>query len=248
MKTAIIAGTSESVELIKAAQDSFDITAFAATDYGGEILNGLKCKISIGRLNRQDFYAALRGFSVVVDASHPFAQEVSENVKSACMELDIPYLRMGRERLFYDYSEISYVSSKEQAAELLNRSNGNILFTTGVNTLRFYSENVRDFSLRSYARILDTVDSRRIAENLRATLIYGFPPFSENDTFELIRKHNIETLVSKDSGKRGGIPEKLSAAKKSGIRVILISSPESGKVNTVGEIISLITEIKDGMQ
>lgn len=242
-RVAVIAGTSEATELIRRLPDTYEITAFVATEYGGEILKNASCKVLVGRLDEYGFKSALLGMDAVIDASHPFALEVTAVVRKACNALDIPYFRLGRPRLDYDYSGIIRVQSKEEAAKCLSQMKGNILLTTGVNTLSFYETHVKDFVSRGWARILDTEDSRRIAANSNSHIIYAMPPFSMEDTVSLIQKYKIAVLVSKDSGKRGGVEEKIFAAKSCDIPVVLITAPNE-EVNTISQVIEKVKNIK----
>lgn len=222
---AVIAGTSEATDLIRMLPESWNITAFAATAYGKTILEGLPCTVQVGRLDAEGFRQALADADAVADASHPFAAEVTRTVRTVCRELKLPYFRLGRPPVQYAYDQILRVQSKEEAAAHLRKTAGNILLTTGGNTLAFYEQAVPDFAVRGYARILDTPDSRRMTAGSQAHLIFAVPPFSAQQTLELLQKYQIAVLVSKDSGMRGGVAEKVQAAKVMGIPVILIAPP-----------------------
>ena len=231
LKIAVIAGTSEATELIAALPAEDTVTAFAATAYGKEILAGQHCTVHVGRLDTEGFRQALRGMHAVVDASHPFAQEVTKTVRQVCTELQLPY------------DKLVPVDSKEAAAAYLAGISGNILLTTGGNTLSFYAENVPEFAVRGWARILDTPDSRRLTEPFQAHCIYAKPPFSQADTEKLLREHQIAVLVSKDSGKRGGVAEKIAAAKTMQIPVVLIAAPEES-VHTIAEVAAQLQQYR----
>ncbi|WP_298483153.1 precorrin-6A reductase [uncultured Ruminococcus sp.] len=235
-RIAVIAGTSEATEFIRALPEKYEVTAFTATEYGRTILAGERCTVHVGRLDKDGFAVELARMDAVVDASHPFALAVTETVQQVCTQQNIPYFRLGRPQLHYDYDWIIRVPSKEAAAEQLSEIPGNILLTTGVNTLAFYEANVTDFAARGWARILDTADSRRTAAASRAHLVYAMPPFSQKDTIFLIKTYQIAVLVSKDSGARGGVAEKIAAAKACGIPVILIGAPKED-VHTIAEVI-----------
>lgn len=222
---AVIAGTSEATDLIRMLPESWNITAFAATAYGKTILEGLPCTVQVGRLDAEGFRQALADVDAVADASHPFAAEVTRTVRTVCRELKLPYFRLGRPPVQYAYDQILRVQSKEEAVAHLRKTTGNILLTTGGNTLAFYEQAVPDFAVRGYARILDTPDSRQMTAGSQAHLIFAVPPFSAQQTLELLRKYQIAVLVSKDSGMRGGVAEKVQAAKVMGIPVILIAPP-----------------------
>lgn len=243
---AVIAGTSEATELIEELENEFFITAFVATDEGRKILKGRNCKVSTGRKNRDEFEQILSDFNIVIDASHPFATEVTQNVKSVCEQLNICYLRLGRPHTEYMYEKILYAENKEEVAEMLNNTNGNILFLTGSNTADFYKSHVKNFEQRALIRVLDTDYSRNAVKEINeSNIVFGNPPFSASDNLKLIRQHNISVVVSKDSGQRGGISEKVSACEKFGIPLILIRSPENIKECSVKEIAEKVRSIAD---
>lgn len=235
-RVAVIAGTSEATECIHALSKEYEVTAFVATEYGKTILTEECCIVHVGRLDETGFAAELAHMDAVVDASHPFAVTVTETVCQVCKQLGLPCFRVGRPQLQYDYDRIILVDSKEEAAEQLSKIPGNILLTTGVNTLSYYETNVANFAARSWVRILDTADSRRTAAASKAHFIYAMPPFSQEDTAFLIRTYHIAVLVTKDSGARGGVAEKIAAAKTYGIPVILIESPQED-AHTIEDVI-----------
>ena len=202
------------------------MTAFVATPYGKEILAGTNCTVHVGRLDAAGFAEALTGFDEVVDASHPFAVAVTETVKAVCQAKQIPYTRISRPTLHYDYEKLHIVSSKEAAADWLCSCTGNLFFTVGIQTLPFYAAAVTDFSHRAFARVLDTAASRQAAAAVPATFWFAMPPYSIAETVAYLQEHQISVLISKDSGARGGVPEKIQAAKQVGIPVLLIQSPE----------------------
>ncbi|HBN10654.1 MAG TPA: precorrin-6A reductase [Ruminococcus sp.] len=224
---AVIAGTSESAVFIEAFQNKYSITAFAATELGRDMLEGLDCRIHTGRLDYDGFLKILPKFDCVVDMSHPFAVEVTRTVRKVCDAENIPYFRAGREKQNYSYKRIITAADKFRAADYLNSCpESRILFTTGVNTLLFYAENIIDFRKRAFVRIINTPESLNRCCGYMDNIIIGMPPFTSDDTYNLIKKYDIDILVSKDSGKRGGVLEKINAAEKADIPVILIESPE----------------------
>jgi precorrin-6x reductase len=226
-KIAVIAGTSDARELIGLLLErAYTVTAFVATAYGKEVLSGLDCTIHVGRLDASGFSAVLSQMDAVIDASHPFAVQVTETVRTVCRQLGLRYYRLTRGAQQYAYSKIFSVPDKETAAEVLAVQKGNILFTTGGNTLAFYEAHVPDFSSRGYARILDTAESRKITSTITCHRIYAMPPFSVADTVAILQQHQIAILVSKDSGVQGGVPEKIEAAKQCNIPILLIRAPK----------------------
>ena len=108
-KIAVIAGTSDATDWIRSLPETDSVTAFVATPYGKEILAGTNCTVHVGRLDAAGFAEALTGFDEVVDASHPFAVVVTETVKAVCQAKQIPYTRISRPTLHYDYEKLHVV-------------------------------------------------------------------------------------------------------------------------------------------
>lgn len=244
LKIAVIAGTSEATELIKMIEKKFEVTAFTATSYGTEILNECFCEIRQGRLDDEGFRKILIDFNAVVDMSHPFAEIVSDTVKTICNELGLFYIRGGREKIFYDYDKITYVDSKEEAAEILKLRKGNIFLTTGIKTLEFYEKELNSDVQKIWIRVLDSKESRENTANSKLNVIYSKLPVPDGANDEIFIKNNIDVLVTKDSGERGGLPEKIETAKKYNAEVIIIKSPEKGISNTFNEILEQLLKLK----
>ena len=70
------------------------------------------------------------------------------------------------------------------------------------------------------------------------------PPFSVQDTAQLIETQRIQMLISKDSGTRGGLPEKIQAAEQFQIPVLLIRSPEHGKTASATQILHQLEQLR----
>ena len=239
-KTAVIGGTSESVFICKLLEDKCDLLVFAATDDGLRIMDGIKCEVRVGRLGYDGFREQLACAGCVVDASHPFALEVTAEVKCVCADIGLPYIRYCREKGAYDHDGIIYVRDKEEAAEKLNDTRGRILFTTGAKTARFYEKNVHDFDKRAVMRVMDSEFSHMQCGGMDCTVLYKDPPFSEADNISLIRRFGIDIMVSKDSGVRGGVPEKARSCSECGIPLMLIRAPYEDGTESADDILDFV--------
>lgn len=227
----VIAGTADSRAVIeeKLAEGS-RILASVATDLGAEMLARYPVDVHIGRMDLDGFVNMIRVNDVgrVIDASHPFAQVVSRTVEEACGITGIPYERQERSEIAYDYDRIHLVRDVEEAVASLNEIEGNILLTTGVNTAADYFKGVRDAEARLYIRVLDTEASYagcRKAGFPEDHVFGEMPPYTVGDNLELISRTGARVLVSKDSGKTGGVDIKVEACRKAGIPMILIGRP-----------------------
>ena len=95
-KICIFAGTSEGRKLVeRLCGRGLKMTVCVATEYG-EVLLGEHPDVEIraGRMDQTQMEAMLRGegFAIVVDATHPYADKVTENIASACQNIGAEYI------------------------------------------------------------------------------------------------------------------------------------------------------------
>ena len=162
----IFAGTTEGRQLAEyAVKEGISCIVSAATEYGEELLeNDLQLqkekhkkselRVIHGRMDQQEMEAFFEKEQVglVIDATHPFAVIVTENIQRACKNSGIEYLRCLRdfltearavrsEKFACDKSDSSVVcvNSVEEAVDYLEQTQGNILITTGSKELDKYT-------------------------------------------------------------------------------------------------------------
>ena len=228
-KILVFGGTSDSRELLEAllAQD-IQVHDCVATDYGGAMLRAQKgLTLQVGRLALQGMVELMRGgnFACVVDATHPYATEATENIRQAAQDCALPYYRLLREegREQPDW----LLESTAEAVKWLATHPGRIFLTTGSRELAAFTA-LPDFAERIYLRILPDADSLLQAEELgyqRAHMVAMQGPFSQELNREMMRSFAIDILVSKDGGARGGYEQKIRAARELGIASVVIARP-----------------------
>jgi precorrin-6x reductase len=251
-KILIFGGTSEEHGLISAlANYPVAVTLCVASEYGATLLpqeNG-KLKIHTGRMDGAKIADFLLdgGFSAVVDATHPYAVEVTRNINRAAVETGTPYLRLLRDSSTLD--GVVTVGSVREAAENLKELKGNVLIATGSKELAAYTI-VPDYQARLYPRVLPTIES------IETCLSNGFPashiiamhgPFSKELNIALMKQFKVNTIVTKDGGKPGGFPEKLEAVRELGADIIVIRRPDDEGL-TQSEVIERLSELLEGEQ
>lgn len=229
-KLLIFGGTTEGRELAhRLADHGFLVTLSVATDHGAAMV-GEKQGLTVyqGRLDQQEITMLLHEgeYAGVVDATHPFAEIVSQNIKTSAQQTQTPYYRLVREESRIKEGKI--VCSNQEAVEVLEQTQGSVLLTTGSKGLAEYTT-LTNFSQRMYPRILPMVSSVERALELgyhprRILALQG--PFSKAFNKALIEEYNIQVLVTKDSGKTGGFLEKVEAAKETGISLVILRRPE----------------------
>ncbi len=206
-------------------------TLCVATEYGEIVLQENPfMSVHRGRMNEEQIKEFIRNgkFGAVVDATHPYADMVTKNLKAAMEGMNIPYLRLKRE--FNDSQkeeDIVCFESNEACAKALEKVQGNILLTVGSKELSTYcvSEEVKS---RLFVRILPGLESLSLCmeQGMNGKQIIAMQgPFTMEMNEAMIRQYGISCLVTKQSGTSGGYFEKLEAAKKTGISVFVIGRP-----------------------
>lgn len=227
----VIAGTTESREVImEQLKLKKKILACVATELGAQMLQEYDIDVHTGRLDDNGFEKLFREnpCEKIIDASHPFAKIVTETVSKVSSKLNISYERYERKELNYDYDRIHVVADAEAAVNLLNTIEGNIFLTTGVNTAAIYAKGVSNAGERLYIRVLDNETSYEGCKKAGypSSHVFGeMPPFTVEDNLRLIKKTDARVLVTKDSGKTGGVDIKVEACKQAGIEMVLIKRP-----------------------
>ena len=99
MHWLVIGGTSESVEAAAyLTSKGTRVTVSVATDMGAALYDDFSVKLWVGYLNREQFTERMLAEKIthVLDASHPFAVEVTRTVKAVCQALGLAYFRYTR--------------------------------------------------------------------------------------------------------------------------------------------------------
>lgn len=215
---------------------------YVATAYGASLLPvGPGITVYVGRLDAAEMRALFEDAPaplLVIDATHPYAAVVSENILSACAAAGVRCLRVERENsgagepeLAPEGAALHWVDSIEEAAAWLAAKSShrpNILITTGSKELAPYTR-IPDFAARCYVRALPTVEALEKCQKLgfrREHLILMQGPFSEEMNVAQLRYVDAGYLVTKASGETGGFPEKCEAALALGVEVVCIGRPK----------------------
>ena len=182
----IFAGTTEGRKLAEyASLHSIKCYVSVATDYGKSLIDHLEnITVLTGRMDEKEMerFIEENDIRLVIDATHPFAREVTENIRSACEKAHahsekVRFVRCVRS--FENRSlcgqtaktseaedsasggedtqdeQIVYTESVQEAVEYLKKTTGNILIATGSKELHLYTE-IENYRERCFARVLST--------------------------------------------------------------------------------------------
>jgi len=230
-KILIFAGTTEGRRLAQILVDNNqECCVCVATEYGHQVMFEHELiSLHTGRLDVEGMKALIESddFRAVVDATHPFATLVSENIRESLKGTGIPYLRLSR-NVSVNENSCRMFDSVEECASALDQTEGNILLTTGSKDLNIFCiEGIRD---RLFVRVLPGLESIELCykaglEGRQIIAMQG--PFSAKMNEALISQYDIKCLVTKESGKTGGVDEKVTAASNCGISCFMIRKPQS---------------------
>lgn len=232
MKIFLTAGTEDGRKLAEFLKShGYDVTASVVSDYGKKILQQYDgIKINDKKLDADELEKNLRaGFDILVDATHPYAVNVSQNAIDACRRVEIPYIRFERAEVEVSDENIFKVDSYESAAVKAAELGKNIFITTGSRNLKNFIESpaLKDCSLT--VRILPTAEVLRECESYGLTpkqIIAMQGPFSTEFNVETFKHCRAEVIITKNSGKVGGADTKLAAAKILNLPVVMIERPK----------------------
>ena len=243
----VFAGTTEGCDISNfLAEHQIHVLACVATDYGSKSLKeNESLKIHAGRLTEPEMEALLneKKPEMVLDATHPYAAEVTENIRTACQNTGLEYRRVLREAGAYQDQAV-YVPDTQAAIEFLEGTEGNILLTTGSKELGKYTA-LSDAGERIYARVLSLPS---VMETCKG---YGFEgkhligmqgPFSMELNAAMLRQFDCKYLVTKDTGKAGGFQEKIDAALSCGTVPVIIGRPLKEEGLSVAECRHMLAE------
>lgn len=248
MNILLFGGTTEGRELAGwLAEQGWQVTLCVATEYGAALAPDLPdVQTCAGRLDRPSMAALMssRPFACVVDATHPYAVEATENIRAAAAAAGLPYRRLLRQSDGEDFCHKA--DSLASAAGLLERLPGNVLLTTGSKELSPFA--APGLVERCFPRVLPTVDS------LERCLALGFPPghiicmqgpFSQELNAAMIRQFDIRTLVTKDSGGYGGFRAKADAAHGCGCALLVVERPRQEDGLTMDALKDALREVQN---
>lgn len=233
-KLLIFGGTTEGREITDdALARGYAVTVTVAREYGRQFLpegtRGLT--VLAGHLDEPAMETLMVSgeFCAVIDATHPYAVEVSRFIRAACAARGLSYLRLLRSAS--DARDCRSFPSLGEACRWLGGTQGNILAATGSREIAAYRA-IPDFAGRVWARVLPTADSLALCQAAGLPpdhILEGRGPFSREQNARVLQTCGIRWLVTKDGGPEGGFQAKLDAARETGAELIVIARPpESG--------------------
>lgn len=180
----------------------------------------------------------------VIDATHPFAQVMSEHAAQASSDTGIPLIRLERpswvERT--DARNWNWESDLTQVRRKADELGARPFITSGRQTLHaFRSWNERTVLVR----VVEPLDEPPPSW----TVVLDRGPYTMADELVLLQAHAIDVLITKDSG-GSSTSAKLDAAAALGVPVVVLSRPPAAAtatvIATVEACLTSLREMRDG--
>jgi len=247
MKVFLMGGTKDSINIIKFLKENYNspyILTTTTTDYGGklakvagsdDIIDKPLAKSEI--LEILENYFDEEGFDVFIDATHPYAVNVTSTAIEVSKIAKIPYIRFERPKLDYsNYKNIYFLNSFKEIGELIasNFKGKNILHLAGVNTMELVLNSKQIDRENFFIRVLPVKSSIEKCNEFGINgehIIAMQGIFSKDFNKELMKELNIQVIITKESGDVGGVPSKIDAACEVGIDIILVNRPKIADLN-----------------
>ncbi|MFD1327726.1 cobalt-precorrin-6A reductase [Mycoplana ramosa] len=186
-------------------------------------------------------YLAAHGIDLLVDATHPFARQISANAEQAADQAGTPLIRLERtgwQPVAGD--RWTRAATLEEAVGALGPQPRRVFLAIGrQEAFHFNAAPQHHYLVRS----VDPVDPPLTVPSVDYILARG--PFAVDDEIALLRDHRIEVVLSKNSGGEATYA-KIAAARALGLPVILVDRGRQGRVpmaQTVEEALRLIDHV-----
>lgn len=165
-----------------------------------------------------------KAVKLIVDAAHPFAQNLHSIIAEVAAMLAIPVIRFERRYSETDNPGIEWCADFDDAMRKMEDNNvRRLLALTGVQTIA----RLKPFweHRKVWFRILNR------EESIEKAHLAGFPStnlvfYQESNTGALIDEVKPDAILTKDSGDSGGFKEKTEAALARNVKVFVVRRPK----------------------
>ncbi len=226
----LLGGTSETGPLASnLMNEGMEVLVSTATEAVLDLPLGVRRRC--GRLDAEGIAALCEksNIRILVDAGHPFATELHASCERAASLAQLHLLRFLRPT-FEPPADVLMAGNHKEAAIRAFALGGPVLLTIGSRNLLPYVNQARSTGIPILARVLDLPESLSACETVGLKpheVEPGRGPFDIPSNRALILRHQARALVTKDSGRAGGLEAKLEAARGAVCAVILVARPDA---------------------
>ena len=165
-------------------------------------------------------YLATEGTTHLIDATHPFAAQISRNAVNACAATETPLIALEREPWqAQEGDRWTHVPDLAGATAALGDAPRRVFLAIGRQNLEAFAGAPQHYYL---LRLVDPPTEPPPLPRAEAVIARG--PFTVEGDRALLRDYRIEVIVAKNAG-GAGAEAKLVAARELGVPVVLIDRP-----------------------
>lgn len=238
LRVLILGGTSEATDLAAKVANMTGIEAIASL--AGRTRESLA---TLGNVRIGGFggvtglveYLQNQKINVLIDATHPFANQISGNAATAAKQVGISRLLINRPAWEKQEGDnwIEVENIRDAAAVVENQAQ-RVFLTIGRQEISAFSHLQKIWFLM---RMIDPPDDNIIVPP--GLVLCDRGPFSLANEREILTHHQIDTIVSKNSGGNATYP-KIIAARERGIKIIMVKRPPVPAGEQVADVDSAV--------
>jgi precorrin-6A/cobalt-precorrin-6A reductase len=246
LRVLILGGTFEASQL--ARRLAGDARIHATLSYAGRTVNRRPSPIPMrvggfGGAYGLAEYLKREAVDVVVDATHPFAVQISRNAAVAAASANVALVVL--ERPAWQPGPLdrwTFVPDLYAAVAALPSDPARIFLAVG-------RQSIAPFAAKpQHHYLIRLIEPPEVPKSLNSyEIVTQLPPFRCDTDADLLRNKRINLVVSKNSGGTAAFA-KLKAARQLGVPVIIINRPArpSGRfVESIDEVIALLDRYHD---
>jgi precorrin-6A/cobalt-precorrin-6A reductase len=242
MRVLILGGTTEASALARRIAERRDLDPMLSL--AGRTRNPVPPPIpfrvgGFGGIDGLKHYLTESRTDAVIDATHPFAAQMSRHAAAACGELALPLAVLTRPPWrSQDGDRWTNVGDVAAAVQALGERVRIVFLTVGSLQLAAFA------GAPQHRYIVRTIDAPAAIGSLPShRLILARGPFSVEDEIALMRQERVDVLVTKNSG--GSATEaKLAAARALGIEVVMVERPAADAARVFATVEAILAWIE----
>ena len=247
----VLAGTQDGREIAAGLREAgYEVIASVVSEYGRELVAQSGVPVQAAAMNEQELqqFVIQHGIRLMIDATHPYAVNVSRNARQVAAKLHIPCLRYERpDSALPIYAKLVLAPDMQRAAEMAVGLGKTVFLTTGSHSLPLFRAAAAGRDCRLIARVLPQpeVIADCIANGFSpADIIAAQGPFSQELNRELFRAYGADVMVTKNSGAIGGTDAKIAAAIELGLIIVVVQRPAALQQQVFDSLPALLEYLK----
>ena len=247
----VLAGTQDGREIAAGLREAgHEVIASVVSEYGRELVAQSGVPVQAAAMDEQQLqqFVIQHGIRLIIDATHPYAVNVSRNARQVAANLHIPCLRYERpDSALPIYAKLVLAPDMQRAAEMAVGLGKTVFLTTGSHSLPLFRAAAAGRDCRLIARVLPQpeVIADCIANGFSpADIIAAQGPFSQELNRELFRAYGADVMVTKNSGAIGGTDAKIAAAIELGLIIVVVQRPAALQQQVFESLPALLEYLK----